>query len=72
MDVTNLSRVLLPKGGSVALGLERVRADRAEAGSRMASPKKIREIMATVSIPVMAKCPLDILRRRKFCRSSGR
>lgn len=33
--------------------------------ARMASPRKIREIMAAVSIPVMAKC-----RIRTFCRSS--
>jgi len=42
-----------------------------EAGLRGWLAKKIREIMATVSIPVMAKCALDILRRRKFCRSSA-
>jgi len=40
------------------MALERVPAQiRAEGGvARMASPKKIREIMDTVSIPVMAKC----------------
>jgi pyridoxal 5'-phosphate synthase pdxS subunit len=40
------------------MALERVPADiRREGGvARMASPKKIKEIMATVSIPVMAKC----------------
>src|SRR3979409_2147327 len=47
------------KAGAVAvMALERVPAQiRAEGGvARMASPKKISDIMATVSIPVMAKC----------------
>src|ERR1700741_2127541 len=47
------------RAGAVAvMALERVPAQiRAEGGvARMASPKKIREIMAAVSIPVMAKC----------------
>jgi len=40
------------------MALERVPADiRAQGGvARMADPKKIKEIMAAVSIPVMAKC----------------
>src|SRR3974390_990500 len=47
------------KAGAVAvMALERVPAQiRAEGCvARMASPKKIREIMAAASIPVMAKC----------------
>src|SRR5919112_426552 len=46
------------KTGVAVMALERVPAQiRAEGGvARMASPKKIREIMDTVSIPVMAKC----------------
>src|SRR5437899_7753026 len=47
------------KAGAVdVMALERVPSQiRAEGGvARMASPKKIREIMSTVSIPVMAKC----------------
>jgi pyridoxal 5'-phosphate synthase pdxS subunit len=60
MDVTNAEQaVIAEKAGAVAvMALERVPAQiRAEGGvARMASPRKIREIMETVSIPVMAKC----------------
>ena len=59
MDVTNADQAAIAeRAGAVAvMALERVPAQiRAEGGvARMASPKKIREIMATVSIPVMAK-----------------
>ncbi len=59
MDVTNAEQALIAQdAGAVAvMALERVPADiRAEGGvARMASPKKIREIMAAVTIPVMAK-----------------
>jgi pyridoxal 5'-phosphate synthase pdxS subunit len=60
MDVITAEQaVIAEKSGAVAvMALERVPAQiRAEGGvARMASPKKIREIMAAVSIPVMAKC----------------
>jgi pyridoxal 5'-phosphate synthase pdxS subunit len=60
MDVTNAEQATIAQeAGAVAvMALERVPAQiRAEGGvARMASPKKIREIMASVSIPVMAKC----------------
>jgi pyridoxal 5'-phosphate synthase pdxS subunit len=60
MDVTSAEQaVIAEKSGAVAvMALERVPAQiRAEGGvARMAAPKKIREIMAAVSIPVMAKC----------------
>ena len=60
MDVTNHEQaVIAEQSGAVAvMALERVPSQiRAEGGvARMASPKKIREIMAAVSIPVMAKC----------------
>jgi pyridoxal 5'-phosphate synthase pdxS subunit len=60
MDVTNADQAkIAEEAGAVAvMALERVPADiRREGGvARMASPKKIKEIMATVSIPVMAKC----------------
>src|ERR1051325_5257136 len=59
MDVTNAEQAKIAEdAGAVAvMALERVPADiRKEGGvARMASPKKIREIMAVVSIPVMAK-----------------
>ena len=59
MDVTNAEQATVAEeaGAVSVMALERVPADiRAEGGvARMASPKKIREIMAAVSIPVMAK-----------------
>jgi len=59
MDVTNADQATIAEeAGAVAvMALERVPADiRAEGGvARMASPRKIREIMAAVTIPVMAK-----------------
>ena len=59
MDVTDAeqSRIAEDAGAVAVMALERVPADiRAEGGvARMASPKKIREIMAAVTIPVMAK-----------------
>jgi len=60
MDVTNAEQAeIAARAGAVAvMALERVPAQiRAEGGvARMASPKKIREIMDAFSIPVMAKC----------------
>jgi pyridoxal 5'-phosphate synthase pdxS subunit len=59
MDVTNAeqARIAEDAGAVAVMALERVPADiRAEGGvARMASPRKIREIMSAVTIPVMAK-----------------
>jgi pyridoxal 5'-phosphate synthase pdxS subunit len=59
MDVTNAEQALIAEkaGACAVMALERVPADiRKEGGvARMASIAKIREIMKTVSIPVMAK-----------------
>jgi len=59
MDVTNAEQAAIAEkaGACAVMALERVPADiRKEGGvARMASPKIIREIMATVTIPVMAK-----------------
>ncbi len=59
MDVTDAeqARIAEEAGAVAVMALERVPADiRAEGGvARMASPKKIREIMSAVTIPVMAK-----------------
>ncbi len=59
MDVTNAEQAeIAESAGAVAvMALERVPADiRAQGGvARMADPKKIKEIMSAVSIPVMAK-----------------
>src|SRR5579862_4553088 len=60
MDVTDARQAEIAEkaGATAVMALERVPAQiRAQGGvARMASPKKIREIMAAVSIPVMAKC----------------
>jgi pyridoxal 5'-phosphate synthase pdxS subunit len=60
MDVTNAEQaVIAEKAGACAvMALERVPSDiRRDGGvARMANISKIREIMQTVSIPVMAKC----------------
>jgi len=59
MDVMNVeqARIAEEAGATSVMALERVPAMiRAEGGvARMANPKLIKEIMATVSIPVMAK-----------------
>lgn len=60
MDVTDARQAEIAEkaGASAVMALERVPSDiRKEGGvARMASIKKIREIMANTSIPVMAKC----------------
>ena len=60
MDVTDAeqAKVAEDAGAVAVMALERVPADiRRDGGiARMASPRKIKEIMRTVSIPVMAKC----------------
>jgi pyridoxal 5'-phosphate synthase pdxS subunit len=60
MDVTSAeqAKVAEEAGAVSVMALERVPAQiRQEGGvARMANPKKIREIMAVVSVPVMAKC----------------
>jgi pyridoxal 5'-phosphate synthase pdxS subunit len=60
MDVVNAEQAkIAEKAGAVAvMALERVPADIRAAGgvARMADPKKIKEIMDAVTIPVMAKC----------------
>ena len=59
MDVTNAEQALVAEkaGAAAVMALERVPSDiRKEGGvARMAPISKIREIMQTVSIPVMAK-----------------
>ena len=60
MDVVTAEQAkIAEKAGAVAvMALERVPADiRAQGGvARMSDPKKIKEIMSAVTIPVMAKC----------------
>lgn len=59
MDVTNAEQAKIAEeaGAAAVMALERVPSDiRRDGGvARMASPKKVREIMDVVSIPVMAK-----------------
>src|SRR3984893_9954846 len=59
MDVTNAdqARIAEEAGACAVMALERVPADiRKEGGvARMANVSKVKEIMAAVSIPVMAK-----------------
>jgi len=75
MDVTNAEQALIAeKAGAVAvMALERVPAQiRAEGGvARMASPKKIREIMEAVSIPVMAKCRIGHFAEAQILQALG-
>ncbi|MDP9267509.1 MAG: pyridoxal 5'-phosphate synthase lyase subunit PdxS [Acidobacteriota bacterium] len=75
MDVTDARQAeIAQKSGAVAvMALERVPAQiRAEGGvARMASPKKIREIMETVSIPVMAKCRIGHFAEAQILQELG-
>lgn len=60
MDVTTAeqAKIAEAEGAAAVMALERVPADiRSQGGvARMASVKRIKEIMAAVTIPVMAKC----------------
>jgi len=75
MDVTDAAQATIAeKAGAVAvMALERVPAQiRAEGGvARMASPKKIREIMEAVSIPVMAKCRIGHFAEAQILQELG-
>ncbi|HZR33711.1 MAG TPA: pyridoxal 5'-phosphate synthase lyase subunit PdxS [Terriglobales bacterium] len=75
MDVTNAEQAeIAERAGAVSvMALERVPAQiRAEGGvARMASPKKIREIMEAVSIPVMAKCRIGHFAEAQILQELG-
>jgi len=75
MDVTNAEQAkIAEEAGAVAvMALERVPADiRAQGGvARMADPVKIREIMDTVTIPVMAKCRIGHFVEAQILESLG-
>jgi len=75
MDVTNAEQaVIAEQAGAVSvMALERVPAQiRAEGGvARMASPKRIREIMEAVSIPVMAKCRIGHFAEAQILEALG-
>lgn len=75
MDVTNAEQAeIAEKAGACAvMALERVPADiRKEGGvARMASIKKIKEIMEKVSIPVMAKCRIGHIAEAQILEALG-
>src|SRR5438552_2643539 len=75
MDVTTAEQAVIAEkaGAAAVMALERVPAQiRAEGGvARMASPKKIREIMAAVSIPVMAKCRIGHFAEAQILQELG-
>ncbi len=75
MDVTNAEQAKIAEkaGAAAVMALERVPAQiRAEGGvARMASPKKIREIMEVVSIPVMAKCRIGHFAEAQILQTLG-
>ena len=75
MDVTNVEQAKIAEsaGASAVMALERVPSDiRKEGGvSRMASIRIIREIMDTVSIPVMAKARIGHFTEARILEALG-
>ena len=75
MDVTNAEQAKIAEdAGAVAvMALERVPADiRKEGGvARMADPRRIKEIMQVVSIPVMAKCRIGHFAEAQILEALG-
>jgi len=75
MDVTNAEQAKIAEdaGAAAVMALERVPADiRAEGGvARMAAIDKIEEIMAVVSIPVMAKCRIGHIAEARVLEVAG-
>ncbi|MEE9593328.1 MAG: pyridoxal 5'-phosphate synthase lyase subunit PdxS, partial [Thermoplasmata archaeon] len=75
MDVTNAEQAAIAEeAGAVAvMSLERVPADIREAGgvARMADPRRVREIVSTVTIPVMAKTRIGHVLEAQALESLG-
>ena len=75
MDVTNAEQAgIAEAAGAVAvMALERVPADirAAGGGAGMADPQKIKEIIETVTIPVMAKCRIGHFVEAQVLESMG-
>src|SRR5258706_6211130 len=75
MDVTNAEQAAIAEkaGASAVMALERVPSDiRKEGGvARMAPIAKIREIMHTVSIPVMAKARIGHFMEARMLEALG-
>ena len=65
MDVVSAeqARIAEEAGACAVMSLEKVPADiRKDGGvARMADPKRVKEITAAVTIPVMAKCRICLL-----------
>ena len=75
MDVVNpeQARIAEEAGAVAVMALERVPADiRADGGvARMSDPRMIKEIMAAVTIPVMAKCRIGHFVESQILESCG-
>jgi len=75
MDVVDASqaRIAEDAGAAAVMALERVPADiRVQGGvARMSDPQKIEEIMAAVSIPVMAKCRIGHFAEAQILQAIG-
>lgn len=75
MDIVNAEQAkIAEEAGAVAvMALERVPADIRAAGgvARMADPRKIKEIMDTVTIPVMAKCRIGHFAEAQILEALG-
>src|ERR1700724_2486407 len=75
MDVTNVEQALIAEkaGATAVMALERVPSDiRKDGGvARMASIRIIRDIMATVSIPVMAKARIGHFTEARVLEALG-
>jgi pyridoxal 5'-phosphate synthase pdxS subunit len=75
MDVTTAAQAKIAEdaGATAVMALERVPADiRAQGGiARMADPTKIKEIMAAVSIPVMAKARIGHFAEAQILQALG-
>jgi len=75
MDVVSAEQAkIAEKAGAVSvMVLERVPADIRKAGgvARMADPKKIKEVMSAVSIPVMAKCRIGHFAEAQILEALG-
>ena len=75
MDVSTPEQAKIAEGAGACavMALERIPADiRAVGGvSRMSDPKMIKEIMAAVSIPVMAKCRIGHFAEAQILQSIG-
>merc|ERR1719231_1814301 len=75
MDVVDVeqARIAEEAGACAVMALERVPADiRKDGGvARMSDPKMIKEIMAAVSIPVMAKCRIGHMVEAQILQEIG-